>query len=887
MAKGIIEVVAPAGGLVTSLPDQALESRQWSKAEGIEFKTGIAARRTGRTNFHPDTGYPTPLVPAIFKSATFVTGEVSPATPGATTTYTLNADAGSGPLEGSNQLMEDHILIAATGNRELLTASPSIIWNTELDGTGTNVTTTFTNIGTATCAADLASTVRSDSALWYITRPPRYINTWTINWAYKMGVTLLWIRNVNTDNPIGVSASAPFGLNYVNNANLAAPAAIADITGITFSQDNVLVIGTTIAQGIPTASVASSLTSGAGQTTYTSPALGPLVVDSEEAQYVYCDAKGTFSAADGLSPGESFTWTPSAGTMVFAAIAVVLSPAQGTNSIIGNTSTEEVLNIFDFVVDDTTRHLIVVTNEHVWRYDPDDDIFIPIDTTNGVLNYTTGTVTLTDYTVTGAGGADWTAGGIAEDDIIHLTAGADQRYRRVYSKDSATTLTTEASWLDVAGTAGANYAIKRPLQNYLLANRPWALGYLGKLYIGSLDTVMVEWDGTALTMSASTAASGTLPKSADAIIYANHLMMGYTNVGASDEPRTIRWSSIGEPLEWNKPYASGGDSGSMGIDESQAPFIGFARLDEYCVVFMGDSIHFLSYVGGQFTFIRRQIARDIGALSREGIIQLRDRVLFVGNDNFYSLTTAGLEIIGNEVYNEFFDNLDTDKAYMINAVVDADRSEWIVSYKTASSPTNYPDRRLIYNYRNNTWSSDQANETTASAAVQVKSSASGELLSSITTPANEYPRPYDDVIDLQTSKAVLFGAGGSNGESDKIQQIAKTTQYTSILERSGLRLNTSEGKATENAQYIRKLYLGFNAASNGAIRVAVGSRFNENEDYTIDYQTVYTIGTNQGYLPVLARGKEFLIQLRTDASTGDTDFGLERYRLEGEIGGER
>lgn len=865
MPKGLIEVIAPAGGLVTSVPDQALQPNQWSTAEGVEFKTGIAARRSGIVDYKPNTGYPTTVDPVIIKTLNF-TGAIAD-----DDTTTINADAGSGPLNGTNALLEDHILIISiSGVWGISQANaPSITYNTQLDGSGTDITR--------------VATFREGStgpSFFYITRPPRYITSFTFSPLAGGGivddhsVSLNWVKNINTDDPIVDSTTTAPTTDV-----------LAQITGLTFSVDRALLIASVFVVATPTRAVGASLTQGAGQTSL-AYGIGPLTYDSDEF-YDYVDYKGPLDAADGASPGQSFTWTPSAGNVTYIASAIILRPSNAAGSIIGNTSTEEVLNLFDYVVDDTTRHLVAITNEHVWRYSPDDDVFIPIDATDGVVNYTTGTVSLTDYNVIGAGGADFTATPIAEDDIIHLTAGADQRYRRVHTVSSGTALITEPSWLTKAGSTGLAYAIKRPLQQYTAGNKPWAIGYLGTLYVGSLDTVMTQWDGTALTMSASVAASGTLPKSAAAIIYANHLIMGYTNVGASDEPRTIRWASIGEPLEWNKPIASGGDSGSMGIDESQAPLVGFARLDEYCVIFMGDSIHLLSYVGGAFTFLRRQISRDIGALARDGITQLRDRVLFVGTDNFYSLSSAGLEVIGSEVFNEFYNNLDYDKAYLINAVADIERSEWIINYKTASSTGNYPDRRLIYNYRNNTWSADTANGTTASARVQVKNSTSGQLLSSITTPANEYPRPYDDVADLQTSTVVLFGAGDSNGESDKIQQIAKTAQYTSRLERAGLRLQTGQGKATENVQYLRRLYLGFNSKSTGNVRVAVGSRFNENEDYTIDTQQVYTIGTNRGYLPILSRGKEFLLRIETDAATGDGDYELERYRLEGEIGGER
>lgn len=553
-------------------------------------------------------------------------------------------------------------------------------------------------------------------------------------------------------------------------------------------------------------------------------------------------------------------------------------------------SAESVLKLYDFVVNVTTRFLVAITSKHIWVYSASEGQWTTIDVDNGVLAYATGTVTVSTTGVVGAGGADWIAGGIAVDDIITVTnlAVDDDRYRVVTAVTSATQLSTEPGWS--AADTGRAYVIRRPRYTYTLTERPWCVSYLGELFVGSLSAAeIVYWAGTAMQMSRLSSHAGyALPNGAtklqarDAFLFSDHLVLVHTDVGgAATEPRTLRWSEIGQPANFNDT-AVGTEAGAMGIEDTQEFLVAGAKLGELGIIYATDSLHALSYIGYPFVYVRRQLTANFGLLCKEGLAVLTDRHLFVGSDDFYSLTEGGIESIGEPVRRAFFADLDRAFTHLITSTLNDANSEWIIAYKSVGGTTSFPDKLLIYNYRLNVWSTGAAPSWTALAHAKVNNVTSARIINQITSNVEDYVQVYDSALAGSLASYVVAGSGAAAAGS-KIVSLQGTSTLEATLERTGIRLTDD----TEQMQVLTWASLGFSGAgSSGIVRVTFGAAESEDEDYTWDTPTDYVIGSGD-VIPLALRGRLFAIRIQTLSLLGDATFALERYQLRGEVLNER
>jgi len=219
---------------------------------------------------------------------------------------------------------------------------------------------------------------------------------------------------------------------------------------------------------------------------------------------------------------------------------------------------------------------------------------------------------------------------------------------------------------------------------------------------------------TSLDMSDLTDAFN---KAKDVIWYRNYLVFGNTKEAATERPTRIRWSSVGTTETWDDDDYI--DIGALAGDEITA----FAELYGDLYAFLKNSIHKISYVGGDEIYTINKVVENIGAISRDSVqtITLKDNrraVIFLDKSKkVYLFDGVSLVDIGN-IIQPTLDNISA--ARLQYSVGTFDGESYYLSVSDGSATTN----DLILEFQTEIGEWTKHTDIDANAFGQVESSAS-------------------------------------------------------------------------------------------------------------------------------------------------------------------
>lgn len=174
----------------------------------------------------------------------------------------------------------------------------------------------------------------------------------------------------------------------------------------------------------------------------------------------------------------------------------------------------------------------------------------------------------------------------------------------------------------------------------------------------------------------------------------------------------IRWSQIGDPLV---TYAAGppatgswrsdirGKGGFLDIPTSEAIVsVGFVR--DNLVVYCERSTWQLRYTGRSISpFQIEKVNSELGAQSTFSAIQFDTSLVGIGDKGIVECDSFKSELIDVKIPDlvmKQFNNTNTNRVYGVRDFVQR-LAYWM--YTEVSSTGTYPNRRLIYNYENDSW----------------------------------------------------------------------------------------------------------------------------------------------------------------------------------------
>jgi len=190
------------------------------------------------------------------------------------------------------------------------------------------------------------------------------------------------------------------------------------------------------------------------------------------------------------------------------------------------------------------------------------------------------------------------------------------------------------------------------------------------------------------------------------------LVLLSTTESGNPLPQRVRWSVFGQPENWTNDVNGNGQAGWNDLDDDVGFILWAEVLNNYLAIYKERSIYLMQYVGGTPIFSFQRVISGVGLLAQRGVADLGDEHAFVGSDNFYTFNGISISPIGNNIRNFFYQDLDPTYANRIQAfVVEEDDEVWWVYSSTsttyadgsAKAPGD-PDRAVVWNYLDDTWS---------------------------------------------------------------------------------------------------------------------------------------------------------------------------------------
>jgi hypothetical protein len=194
--------------------------------------------------------------------------------------------------------------------------------------------------------------------------------------------------------------------------------------------------------------------------------------------------------------------------------------------------------------------------------------------------------------------------------------------------------------------------------------------------------------------------------------FAGFLMLMNTTETGNPFPQRIRWSVFGQPGNWTNDIFGNGQAGWNDLSDDVGFILWATPFNNYMCVYKERSIYLMQYVGPPTIFSFQRVINGIGLLAQRAVADLGDEHAFLGNDNFYTFNGISIDPIGNPIKTFFFQDLDPGYRNRVQAfVVEEDDEVWWIY---SSGSTTYwngnpkapgdPDRAVVWNYINNTWS---------------------------------------------------------------------------------------------------------------------------------------------------------------------------------------
>jgi hypothetical protein len=225
-----------------------------------------------------------------------------------------------------------------------------------------------------------------------------------------------------------------------------------------------------------------------------------------------------------------------------------------------------------------------------------------------------------------------------------------------------------------------------------------------------------QWTGTGLisVLPGLASVQGGYVNVVGSIIrsFSGFMVLLSTTESGNPYPQRVRWCVFGQPSNWTNDINGNGQAGWNDLADDVGFILWATAFNNYLCIYKERSIYLMQYVGPPTIFSFQRVINGVGLLAQRAVADLGDEHAFLGSDNFYTFNGISIEPIGTPIKDFFFADLDPGFRNRVQAfVVEEDDEVWWIY---SSGATTYadgtakvegdPDRAVVWNYLNNTWS---------------------------------------------------------------------------------------------------------------------------------------------------------------------------------------
>jgi hypothetical protein len=248
-------------------------------------------------------------------------------------------------------------------------------------------------------------------------------------------------------------------------------------------------------------------------------------------------------------------------------------------------------------------------------------------------------------------------------------------------------------------TTGAKVTLNSSLAGS--STRKWHSDFWNnKIYFTNHALGLYSWDGAA--------GSATLevsdPKGGNIAPFEDHIFLIDIEEGGTVKPQDIAWSDNGDPTNFTVGGAS--SAGRLSLSDDASFGLLFTQLGPFFFAIKERAIYNIQKIGGDFIFARRIVVDGIGPISSNVVVNLGDRILFWGVDDFYEFDGVNLRSLGPDltVRKFVFADLHPNFRNSANALFIEEDSEIWWFYVSASSTTGFVDKAVVFNIEDEAFS---------------------------------------------------------------------------------------------------------------------------------------------------------------------------------------
>lgn len=465
---------------------------------------------------------------------------------------------------------------------------------------------------------------------------------------------------------------------------------------------------------------------------------------------------------------------------------------------------------------------------------------------------------------------------------VHV-ATVDSNSTNINKLDTTASATVEYSSTPNVRWNGANLGRVAVLNNWKIAPQVWDSPSL------ATRLVDMQWDTSA---SAGGPVSWT-DRTAGAVtckVFRTYREFGiamYTEEGGTTYPRRLRWShpSTGndQPPSWDDTRTDM-DAGYKDFNETGDFIVDGRQLRDLFIIYKEQSTWVMQYIGGRYVQAFRPLFSNVGALSRDCIIEFEGKHIVLTPSDVVLHDAQTIQSVIHARWRDWLFNA-IDSSYYENSFLAINHSNheiWICFPQTGTSTPYWCDTALIYNWKYNTYTVRDLTRAAyianglvpfgqSGAATLTWDSYTGEW-DSATGEWNQrgFSNAERNMLLCQAENTVTVSA--SSTATPKLLRLDSTSQFdgnnfTSYVQREGLAIGSQDRQGRpvvdlQSIKHVRAIWPYFEANNGVTIGITVGSQNDMNEAITWYPEQTFTVGTDRK-INCRVMGRYIAIRFRT------------------------
>lgn len=222
------------------------------------------------------------------------------------------------------------------------------------------------------------------------------------------------------------------------------------------------------------------------------------------------------------------------------------------------------------------------------------------------------------------------------------------------------------------GEGGYGTGVLYPVQTGTdLQATDWTLANWGELLVSCPENGPIFYWSPPSGFTNSSIIPGAPPINAGIFVsMSQQILIAYgssipLDIGFQQQPLLVQWSTVGDLFNWEVTTETQAGNYTIPIGSM---IMGGMAVSNQNLLWTDLDLWSMSYIGPPFVYSFNKIGAGAGLISAHAAQQLRGSVFWMGQSNFYSYTSGGVNVIPCPIWDAVFQNLNQNFTHNIRAM---------------------------------------------------------------------------------------------------------------------------------------------------------------------------------------------------------------------------